>query len=160
MEAKLRTTKKEETKSLGAFCARFFRSGDVVLLKGDLGAGKTTFTGGVAKGLGIEEDVISPTFNIMKCYFKGSLPMYHIDVYRLENQNTEIGLDEYIEGDGVCLIEWPMYIEKLLPDEFLEISLHNVGGDEREIVFHSDSPRFDELIKSLQEEFYENRIAA
>ena len=86
--------------------------------------------------------------------------MYHIDAYRLENQNTEIGLDEYIEGDGVCLIEWPMYIEKLLPDEFLEISLHNVGGDEREIVFHSDSPRFDELIKSLQEEFYENRIAA
>ncbi len=153
MKLTLRTSNKEETSSLGKFCAPFFAEGDVVLLKGDLGAGKTTFTGGVAKGLGIKDDVISPTFNIMKCYFKGTLPMYHIDAYRLENQNTEIGLDEYIEGDGVCLIEWPMYIEKLLPDEYLEILLHNIGGDEREISFASDSPRFDKLIIALKEKY-------
>lgn len=160
MEITFRTTKKEETRALGKLCAPLFEEGDVVLLLGDLGAGKTTFVGGVAEGLNIKEDVISPTFNIMKCYFKGTLPLYHIDAYRLENQNIEIGLDEYIEGDGVCLIEWPMYIEKLLPDERLEISLHNLGGDEREITFKSESPRFEKLIEKLSKETYENRIAA
>ena len=105
---------KEETQKLGAFIAKEFLPGDVVLLKVDLGAGKTTLTGGVAKALDIKDDVISPTFNIMKCYFKGKLPLYHIDAYRLENQNIELGLDEYIEGDGVCFIEWPQYIEPLL----------------------------------------------
>ena len=127
------SSSKEQTRKLGALLSGLFNRGDVVLLKGDLGAGKTTFTGGVAKGLGIEEDVISPTFNIMKCYFHGRIPMYHIDAYRLENQHIEIGLDEYIEGDGVCLIEWPQFIESLLPDDLLSITLLNVGENERSI---------------------------
>lgn len=151
MEVRLLTHKKEDTALIGKLCATHFSSGDVVLLKGDLGAGKTTFTGGVAKGLGIKEDVISPTFNIMKCYFDGSLPLYHIDAYRLEGQNIEIGLDEYIEGDGVCLIEWPMYIESLIPDEHLDIVIHNLGGDERELIFQSESSNFDGLLSALQE---------
>ena len=146
----LETQNKEETKELGRFLAPLFSRGDVCLLKGDLGAGKTTFTGGVAEGLHITEKVISPTFNIMKCYFHGDLPLYHIDAYRLEEQNIELGLDEYIEGDGVCLIEWPMYIEGLLPDEYLEITLTNEGGDHRRIVFSSNSEHFDEIVSSLE----------
>ena len=144
------TNAKEETRSLGKKLAPLFERGDVVLLLGDLGAGKTTFTGGVAEGLEIEEDVISPTFNIMKCYFKGRIPLYHIDAYRLENQNIEIGLDEFIEGDGVCLIEWPIYIEPLLPDERLSITLLSQGGDTRRIIFESNCPRFDALLMKLE----------
>ena len=145
----IKTKSKEETQELGKRLAPLFVPGDVVLLKGDLGAGKTTFTGGVAEGLHIQEKVISPTFNIMKCYFKGDLPLYHIDAYRLEEQNIELGLDEYIEGDGVCLIEWPMFIEGLIPDEYLEITLTNEGGDERKIVLSSHSDHFDEVLASL-----------
>ena len=145
----IKTKSKEETQELGKRLAPLFVPGDVILLKGDLGAGKTTFTGGVAEGLHIQEKVISPTFNIMKCYFKGDLPLYHIDAYRLEEQNIELGLDEYIEGDGVCLIEWPMFIEGLIPDEYLEITLTNEGGDERKIVLSSHSDHFDEVLSSL-----------
>jgi tRNA threonylcarbamoyladenosine biosynthesis protein TsaE len=151
MEYEVITERKEETKELGKRLAPLFERGDVVLLKGDLGAGKTTFTGGVAEGLSIDEKVISPTFNIMKCYFKGRIPLYHIDAYRLENQNIEIGLDEYIEGYGVCLIEWPMYIEKLIPDDYLEITINNLGGDKRRLAFKAHGDRFDALIAKLKE---------
>ena len=145
------TTSKEETARLGFLLAGLFEPGDVVLLQGDLGAGKTTFTGGVAKGLGIEEHVISPTFNIMKCYFDGRIPLYHIDAYRLEDQPIEIGLDEYIEGDGVCLIEWPAFIESLLPDDRLEITLRHAGGDSRDIEIHGVGDRFVDLASRLPE---------
>ena len=125
------TRSKEETKALGEKLAAYLRPGDVILLSGDLGAGKTTFVSGVAKGLECGEDVISPTFNILKCYFKGKLPMYHIDAYRLEGQNMELGLEEFIEGDGACFIEWPIYIESLLPDDRLELSLFHEGDARR-----------------------------
>lgn len=150
MRIEFNTISSEQTKALGEFVSSFFTAGDVVLLKGDLGAGKTTFVGGVAKGLEIKEDVISPTFNIMKCYFKGKLPMYHIDAYRLENMSIEIGLDEYIEGDGVCLIEWPQYILPLIPDDHLDITLLNKGDNHRHIVFESDSTHFFKLIEGLR----------
>ncbi len=147
------THSKDETKDLGEFVSEYLKRGDVILLSGDLGAGKTTFTSGVGKGLGLKEDVISPTFNIMKCYFKSEIPMYHIDAYRLEGQNLELGLEEYIEGDGICLIEWPKFIEKLIPDERLEISIFHQGNDDRKFVFESSSPRFDDLLNALKEEY-------
>lgn len=142
------THSKEETKALGAKLAAHLRPGDVVLLTGDLGAGKTTFVSGVAEALRCEEDVISPTFNILKCYFKGTLPLYHIDAYRLEGQNMELGLEEYIEGDGACFIEWPVYIASLLPDERLELSLYHEGGDRR-IEVKGVGPRGEELARRL-----------
>ena len=150
MEKTFVTHSKEETRSLGKRLSAFLQEGDVVLLEGDLCAGKTTFVGGVAEGLNVKEDVISPTFNIMKCYFHGSLPLYHIDAYRLEGQNIEIGLDEYIEGDGACFIEWPQFIAPLIPDEKLEIILTNKGENDRSITFKSDSPRFENVIEQLE----------
>ena len=147
----IKTHCKEETRKLGLLLSKKLEPGDVILLTGDLGAGKTTLVSGVAEGLKCGEDVISPTFNIMKCYFKGSLPLYHIDAYRLEGQNIEIGLDEYIEGDGACFIEWPQFIEKLIPDEHLDIKLEHLGGDERQITFSSDSPRFETIIAEIAE---------
>lgn len=140
---------KEETQLLGERISNLLSRGDVVLLKGDLGAGKTTFSGGVAKGLGIKESVISPTFNIMKCYFDGTIPLYHIDAYRLENQNIEIGLDEYIEGDGICLIEWPDFISPLLPEERLEIFIEHAGEDKRNLKLVSYGKHFDEVLEKL-----------
>ena len=146
---------KEETQKFGAFIANLFTRGDVILLKGDLGAGKTTLTGGVAKALNIEEDVISPTFNIMKCYFKGKIPLYHIDAYRLEGQNIELGLEEYIEGDGICFIEWPQYIEPLLPDETLSISLTNQGDNDRMITLEGNTAHFEEIINAVKGAFHD-----
>ncbi len=134
---------KEQTKALGRLLAPHFLPGDVVVLSGDLGAGKTTLTSGIGQGLNVESDVISPTFNILRCYFKGRLPLYHIDAYRLEGQNIEIGLDEAIEGDGLCVIEWPQFIEPLLPDDPLSIEIRNRGENEREFVFTCPSSRFD-----------------
>lgn len=150
MEKKFLTHSKEETKTLGKALSGFLRPGDVILLEGDLGAGKTTFVGGVADGLHVQEDIISPTFNIMKCYFHGSIPLYHIDAYRLEGQNIEIGLDEYIEGDGACFIEWPDFIAPLIPEEKLEIVLRNIGQNDREVVMKSDTARFEEIIGKLE----------
>lgn len=142
MRADLKTHSKEETKNLGRVIAGHLKPGDVVLLTGDLGAGKTTLTSGVGEGLGVNEEVLSPTFNLLKCYFKGRIPFYHIDAYRLEGQNIEIGLDEVIEGDGACFIEWPQFIEPLIPDERLEIEIHNLGENDREFIFSSDDPGF------------------
>lgn len=149
MEKTLTTNNREQTKQLGEKLSHLFEPGDVILLKGDLGAGKTCFTSGVAQGLGVEEVVLSPTFNIMKCYFQGRIPLYHIDAYRLEDQNIEIGLDEYIEGDGVCLIEWPQFIESLIPDEYLEIVIKNLGGDERSLSFIPHGKHFESIVDSL-----------
>ena len=108
--------------------------GSVVVLTGDLGAGKTTFVQGVASALGIKEKVASPTFNIMKLYF-GEISLIHIDAYRLENMDHNIGLDEYIGYEkGYTFIEWPMYIPELIPDNAIEVNITNLGDDEREIV--------------------------
>lgn len=152
MEKTFVTHSKEETRSLGKRLSALLNEGDVILLEGDLGAGKTTFVGGVGEGLNVKEDVISPTFNIMKCYFHGTLPLYHIDAYRLEGQNIEIGLDEYIEGDGACFVEWPQFISPLIPDEKLEIILTNKGENDRSITFKSESSRFAKVIEQMEVE--------
>lgn len=154
MEVQLITHSKEKTRLLGEFVASFLRQGQVITLEGDLGAGKTTFVGGVAKGLHIQGDVISPTFNIMKCYFGGDLPLYHIDAYRLEGQNIELGLEEYIEGDGVCFIEWPTYIAPLIPEERLQVIIHNEGENDRLFIFSSDDDSYSELLQALKESDY------
>ena len=154
MKATLISNAKEDTVALGKAIASKLSPGDVILLEGDLGAGKTSFVGGVAKGLHIVGDVISPTFNIMKCYFEGDLPLYHIDAYRLEGQNIELGLDEYIEGDGACFIEWPTYIAPLIPEEHLRIVLEHRGGDTRNIILISNDPHYDVFVELAKEKFH------
>lgn len=99
------------------------RAGQVYTLAGDLGVGKTVFTQGFAKGLGVEEHVNSPTFTIVQEYEDGRMPFYHFDVYRIGDieEMDEIGFEEYIAGEGVCLIEWAILIEEILPEERTEI---------------------------------------
>jgi len=141
----------EETRNFAASLVPFLKRGDVITLEGDLGAGKTTFAAGLAKALHIQDDVISPTFNILKCYFKGDIPLYHIDAYRLENQNIEIGLEEFIEGDGICLIEWPRFIEPLIPNKHLSISFSYLENKGRKITISGQEDLVEKIVKVLKE---------
>ena len=106
----------KETENIAKAFAKNLKPGDVVTLDGDLGAGKTAFTQGLAKGLGIADYVSSPTFTIVNCY-EGSIPLYHFDVYRIDDCDDmyEIGYDEYVGGDGVAVIEWSEKIAEILP---------------------------------------------
>jgi len=114
----------EETRELAKKLAPKLSAGDVINLSGDLGAGKTVFTKGLAEGLEISEPVTSPTFTIIKEY-EGRLPLYHFDVYRLfdPDELDELGVDEYFYGDGVSVVEWGDKVEVLLPDLRLEVKL-------------------------------------
>ena len=140
----------EETQAIAAKIMGFLRPGDVVLLTGDLGAGKTTFVGGALASLGFKEHVISPTFNILKCYFEVKPNVFHIDAYRLENQNIDIGLDEFIEGNGVTFIEWPKFIEPLIPNKHLEISIKRISDQEREIHIEDMTESYKSLLEALE----------
>lgn len=113
------STSPRATYDLGMRYGKQAQAGEVYALIGDLGVGKTAFAKGFAAGLGIEEPIVSPTFTIMMMYLGGRLPLYHFDVYRLTDPSEmdEVGLDEYLDGDGVCLIEWADQIEDLLPPE-------------------------------------------
>ena len=137
MEIVYKTKSELETMSLGEQLARSLHSGATLLLTGDLGAGKTTLVRGIAKGLHIKDVVQSPTFNIMKIYFKGDRPLIHIDAYRLADINSDIGLDEYIGYEsGITVIEWPMFIKDLLPEDAIEVNITNDGDDNRTLKFN------------------------
>jgi tRNA threonylcarbamoyladenosine biosynthesis protein TsaE len=124
MRVALRTSSAEETREVGEALASLLRARDAVVLTGELGAGKTTFAQGVARGLGIEEQVSSPTFTLIKEY-SGILDLAHVDVYRLDmvQDVVDLGLEELGGGDGVLLVEWGDTIEELLPDERLRVEL-------------------------------------
>ena len=112
------TKNRNETFELGRKLSEDAKPGDIYCLSGNLGAGKTAFAQGFAAGLGVEGEVTSPTFTILCVYEDGRLPFYHFDVYRLEDASEldDIGGDEYLYGDGVCLVEWPEKIRDLLPE--------------------------------------------
>ena len=123
-------------------------SGSVIALLGDLGAGKTTLVRGVARGLHINEVVQSPTFNIMKLYLKGDRPLIHIDAYRLADINTDIGLDEYIGYEtGLTMIEWPLFIKDLLPENTIYVDIKSTGENSRHIDVYSSVSKLVEDLK-------------
>lgn len=131
---KIITHSSEETMALGEQLAGQLPSGSTIILNGDLGVGKTTFVRGLAKGLNIKDIVQSPTFNIMKVYFKADRPLIHIDAYRLSDNNVDIGLDEYIGYEsGITVIEWPQFISDLIPENKIEITISRLSDTEREI---------------------------
>ena len=142
----LKTHSVNETKELGRKLGRLLKAGDIVALDGDLGAGKTAMTGGIAEGMGINARISSPTFTIVNEY-PGALTLYHFDTYRLtgEDDFLDSGLDEYFDAGGVCVIEWSNIIDGLLPENTIRIAI--VGtGDVRTICI--DAPEdFDKLIR-------------
>ena len=119
------TNSEKETFELGKNLGEQAKAGQIFCLNGDLGVGKTVFTQGFAKWLGIEENVNSPTFTIIQVYEEGRIPLYHFDVYRIGDPEEmyEIGYEEYFFGEGVCLIEWSKLIDELIPEEAINIEI-------------------------------------
>ena len=131
---KIETFSAEETYKIGEQMGREAKAGDVLCLLGDLGVGKTVFTQGFAAGLGITEPVSSPTFTIVQTYDEGRIPFYHFEM-------EEIGFDEYIFGEGVCLIEWANLIEEILPPHYQTVRIEKVlekGFDYRMITIEAE----------------------
>ncbi|MBO8164065.1 MAG: tRNA (adenosine(37)-N6)-threonylcarbamoyltransferase complex ATPase subunit type 1 TsaE [Brevibacillus sp.] len=139
-----------ETQRLAERLAARLAPGDFLALEGDLGAGKTTWTQGLARGLGIDAVVNSPTFTIVKEYHDGRLPLYHIDVYRVADEIDTLELDEYFFGDGVCVVEWASLIEPLLPDERLTVILSHSGEQTRKCELIPKGRRYETMCEELE----------
>ncbi|MFC6169723.1 tRNA (adenosine(37)-N6)-threonylcarbamoyltransferase complex ATPase subunit type 1 TsaE [Loigolactobacillus jiayinensis] len=140
------------TQKVGAALGQLVQPGSVIFLQGDLGAGKTTFTKGLAAALGIQQYVKSPTFTLIREYTSGRLPLYHMDVYRLENGGgDELGLEEYFNGAGVSVVEWPQFIEDEWPDDYLQIEIKKVATNDqqRQLLFHPQGQRYEQLVAQL-----------
>ncbi len=131
--------------------ATLSQAGDIFLLTGDLGAGKTTFTKGFAKGLGIEQMIKSPTYTLIREYDSATLPLYHMDVYRLTEGASDLGLDEYLEGDGVCIIEWGHLIKEELLSPYIEIFLDKSGENERTLRMEATTPLSTKKLNTLHD---------
>ena len=138
-----------ETRELAQRLGALLSVGSLVILTGDLGAGKTTFTQGLAKGLGIEKRVISPTFTILRIY-QGRMPLYHIDAYRLEGNDADLGFEEMMEDDGVCVIEWPDFLRDRLPEEYLEISITLEKDFSRVLSVNARGEKYEKILEEWQ----------
>ena len=123
--------------------------GMVICLNGELGSGKTVFTKAFASALGISDDVTSPTFNIIKEYPNGELPLYHMDVYRLDGNVNELGLDEYFDGNGVTIVEWADMIEDHLPSERLDINIRVTGEDTRVFILKPHGKVYEDICEAI-----------
>ena len=140
MEKLLHIASEKETERIGEAIGRASEPGTVVALIGDLGTGKTTLTKSIARGLGVTETVTSPTFNIIREYKSGRIPLYHFDVYRIGDPDEmfELGYEEYFYGDGICVVEWADIIEELLPEDAVIIRIER-GADEEEREYKIES---------------------
>lgn len=154
------TTNPEQTEHLGELLGTRLGRGDVVCLYGDLGAGKTNLAFGIAMGLEVQEQYItSPTFTLVNEY-QGRVPFYHIDLYRLKTPSEldGIGFEEYIESDGVTVIEWAERAEDELPEERFSIYLSYVSDNSREMGFLAEGERYKKLLEGLKEDIDKNKL--
>ncbi len=151
---KLVTHSPEETQAFGKRCGEIAKPGDIFLLTGELGAGKTCFTQGIAFGLGIKEYALSPTFVIMR-QLKGRLPLYHIDLYRLDRleETADLGLDDYLYGDGVSVVEWAEKALSLMPPDHLLIQIEYIDGSGRLLKLTPEGKRYQEMVRELKKDF-------
>ena len=142
----------DETFLLGKRLGELLHPGMIICLSGDLGAGKTHFTKGVAEGLEVDDYVTSPTYTLINEY-SGRLPLYHFDVYRLENSEelNELGYQEYFYGNGVTIIEWADIITDAIPKNRLWILIHKTEGDKRRIILDGIGEEYQELMKRLKD---------
>ena len=141
----------EQTQELGAKLGRLSQPRDVILLVGNLGAGKTCLTQGIATGLAIDEYAVSPSFTIMRQY-RGVLPLYHFDFYRLDSVDDiyDLGMDDYLYGDGLCVIEWAEKGMELMPDERLLIEMEYVSENERRLTIQANGERYIRMLNELK----------
>ncbi len=149
MNYKITTKSEEETMEIAENMESEKFPNMVICLIGDLGSGKTIFTKGFANSLGIDENITSPTFNIIKEYTGGEMNLYHMDLYRLNGDIRNLGLDEYFSKDGVVIIEWADMIEDYLPEERLEITFKIVDEDTRVLIFKPYGEKYEELCEAI-----------
>lgn len=142
----------QDLETLGMRLAQLVEPGDFLALDGDLGAGKTLMTQGLAKGLQVQEDITSPTFTIIHEYETGTLPLYHMDVYRIKHPEElyDLGYEEYFYGEGVTVVEWAQLIEELLPEEYLGIAF-TITLEGRALTLEPHGARYEQLAKELTE---------
>jgi len=142
-----------QTRNIGMKLGKSAAAGDVILLVGPLGAGKTCLTQGIARGLGIQEYTASPSFVLVREY-QGKLPLYHIDLYRLDKieEVTQLGLDDYLYGKGVCVVEWADKGLTVLPGEHLLIEMQVVSPLKRKLSFTPRGTRYQEMLSKLKNE--------
>jgi len=140
-----------QTRRLGARLAEFLNPGDVLALMGDLGSGKTRWVQGVCQGLAVTDPVTSPTFTLVNEY-QGRLPIYHVDLYRITNpvEVLTFGLEDYLYGSGVVLIEWADRAQDFLPDDYLTVELYYIEETKRRIVLHARSQRFITMLATFK----------
>ncbi len=141
----------EQMLIIGRSLGEQVKPGDIITLSGDLGAGKTTTAQAIARGLGIEQPVSSPTFTIIKEYTTGRIPLYHFDLYRLSDSAIyeDLGYDEYFFGSGVCVIEWAEYIDELLPGDRLHMDIFNGENQTRNVAFSYSHPKWESVVKEI-----------
>lgn len=137
-----------QTHELGEKIGRAAVRNMVFLLDGDLGAGKTTLTQGIARGLGVRRNVTSPTFTILKIY-QGRMPLYHIDAYRLEGAVQDLGFDELMEDEGLTVIEWSQYVSYLVPEEYMKVTITLLEEDSRRFVFEANGAQYEKLLEEI-----------
>ena len=156
MEYKKTTYSEEETIELAQNIESEKFPNMVICLRGDLGSGKTIFTKGFASAMEVKEEVTSPTFNIIKEYLSGEMPLYHMDVYRLDGKVDELGIEEYFTKKGITIIEWADMIPDYLPDKRLEIKFKSSSEDEdkRTIIITPYGRKYEELCEAVLWEYY------
>lgn len=146
MDYKITSRSIEDTMELAENIESEKFPGMIICLDGELGSGKTVFVKGFAKSLGIEENITSPTFNIVKEYNIGEMPLYHMDVYRLEEDDESIGFQDYFNGGGITIIEWSELIEDSLPDERLDIKFKVIDEDTRVIKLTPHGQKYEDIV--------------
>ncbi|WP_430610012.1 tRNA (adenosine(37)-N6)-threonylcarbamoyltransferase complex ATPase subunit type 1 TsaE [Enterococcus sp. DIV0876] len=141
------------TEALAIVIGQVAQAGDNLVLTGDLGAGKTTLTKGIAKGLEIDQLIKSPTYTIIREYSQGRIPLYHMDVYRVSSDADTLGLDEYFEGDGLSVIEWGNQLGEALPEDYLELIIEkdDTDLDKRIVKFHAYGPQATAFLQRIQQ---------
>jgi tRNA threonylcarbamoyladenosine biosynthesis protein TsaE len=141
----------EQTRKIGTMLGELAAPGDVILLVGSLGAGKTCLTQGIARGLGIPEYTASPSFVLVREY-QGKLPLYHVDLYRLDRieEVAQLGLDDYLYGKGVCVVEWADKGLSVLPQEHLLVEMQIVSPLKRKLSFMPEGTRYLKMLSKLK----------
>ncbi|KGF27044.1 MULTISPECIES: tRNA (adenosine(37)-N6)-threonylcarbamoyltransferase complex ATPase subunit type 1 TsaE [Staphylococcus] len=132
---------------------RHLEPSDLILLNGDLGAGKTTLTQFIGKHLGVKRNINSPTFNIIKSYKGSNLKLHHMDCYRLEDSDEDLGFDEYFQDEGITIIEWSQFIQDLLPKEHLIINIETLCESKRTIKLEAQGTHYLKVKEEVESEF-------
>lgn len=146
---KIMTYSKDDTIKLGYKLSKLLKPGMIILLHGELGAGKTSFTKGIGLGLNVKDVINSPTFNILKVY-EGDYSLNHIDAYRLEGIVQDLGFEDEIYGDGITVIEWPEFIEHMYKDaKYLYVNIEYIDEDTREFSFEYNDDIYKDIVEEL-----------